>query len=84
MCLSGHILSANKKVINIMLNYTGPLHENISSWDVNIDITGGEIMEYAIEKRKMFITYFDLFEESSQIIGYGSPVFMFIGVRIVT
>ena len=50
--------------IAFYINYIGPLQGNINSRDVKIDITRGEILEYEIEKRQVFITYSDLPEES--------------------
>jgi predicted nucleotidyltransferase component of viral defense system len=50
--------------IAFYINYIGPLQGNLDSRDVKIDITRGEILEYEIEKRKIFITYSDLPEES--------------------
>jgi predicted nucleotidyltransferase component of viral defense system len=42
------------------INYVGPLQGNINSRTVKIDITRGEILEYPIEKRSVFILYSDL------------------------
>lgn len=46
------------------INYIGPLQGNLASRDIKIDITRGEVMEYAIEHKKVFILYSDLPEES--------------------
>ena len=46
------------------INYVGPLHAAINSRDIKIDITRGEILEYPIETKSIFILYTDLPAES--------------------
>lgn len=53
------------------INYIGPLQGNISSRDVKIDITRGEILEYPAEHRKVFIQYSDLPKQSFHLQCYG-------------
>jgi len=55
------------------VNYVGPLNANINSRDIKIDITRGEIMEYATENRRIFIEYSDLPEESFFLQCYSLP-----------
>ena len=57
----------------IYVNYVGPLQASINSRDVKIDITKGEIMEYAIENRKVFREYSDLPENSFSLQCYSLP-----------
>jgi predicted nucleotidyltransferase component of viral defense system len=45
------------------VNYTGPLQANINLRDIKIDITRAEVLEFDIEKRKVFREYSDLPEE---------------------
>jgi len=59
--------------IGFYINYVGPLQGNINNRDVKIDITRGEIMEYPIEQRKVFILYSDLPEESFHLQCYSLP-----------
>ena len=55
------------------VNYTGPLQANINQRDVKIDITRGEIMEFGIEKRKVFKEYSDLPEDMFSLQCYSLP-----------
>ena len=50
--------------IAFYINYVGPLQANIDSRDLKIDITRGEILEFPIENRRIFILYSDLPKES--------------------
>lgn len=45
-------------------NYVGPLQASLASRDIKIDITRGEILEFPIETKKIFILYSDLPQES--------------------
>lgn len=45
------------------VNYVGPLQASITSRNIKIDITRGEILEYGIEQRRVFKDYTDLPEE---------------------
>lgn len=55
------------------VNYTGPLQANINQRDVKIDITRGEIMEFDIEKRKVFKEYSDLPDDMFSLQCYSLP-----------
>jgi uncharacterized protein len=55
------------------INYTGPLQANINLRDVKIDITRREMMEFDIEKRKVFREYSDLPEEMFSLQCYSLP-----------
>jgi predicted nucleotidyltransferase component of viral defense system len=46
------------------INYVGPFQANITSRDIKIDITRGEVLEFDMETRKVIITYSDLPNES--------------------
>lgn len=59
--------------IGFYLNYIGPLLGNLGSRDVKIDITRGEIMEFPLEQRKVFILYSDLPQNSFSLQCYGLP-----------
>lgn len=52
------------------INYVGPLQGNIDSRDVKVDITRGEILEFGIETRSIFITYSDLPPDSFSLQCY--------------
>ena len=56
--------------IAFYVNYVGPLLANINSRDVKIDLTRGEVMEYPIEQKKVFILYTDLPEGSFDLQCY--------------
>ena len=55
------------------VNYAGPLQANIDSRDVKIDITRGEILEFDIETKTIFIDYSDLPKESFSLCCYALP-----------
>ncbi|MBY0482084.1 MAG: nucleotidyl transferase AbiEii/AbiGii toxin family protein [Chitinophagaceae bacterium] len=59
--------------IGFYLNYIGPLLGNLGSRDVKIDITRGEIMEFPVEQRKVFILYSDLPQDSFSLQCYALP-----------
>lgn len=52
------------------INYIGPLQGSLDSRDIKIDITRGEILEFDIEVRKIFIAYSDLPKESFDLKCY--------------
>ncbi len=52
------------------INYIGPLQGNIKSRNVKIDISRGEILEYPVEHRAVFILYSDLPERSFELQCY--------------
>ena len=52
------------------VNYVGPLQASLTSRDIKIDITRGEILEFQNEAKKIFILYSDLPQESFSIQCY--------------
>ncbi|SDZ74587.1 Nucleotidyl transferase AbiEii toxin, Type IV TA system [Arachidicoccus rhizosphaerae] len=57
--------------IAFYINYVGPLQGNINSRNIKIDITRGEILEYPLERRPVFILYSDLPKQSFQTLFWG-------------
>ncbi len=47
----------------LYINYAGPLRGNMGSRDLKIDITRGEVLETAVERRSIFRNYSDLENE---------------------
>ncbi|MEO6705511.1 MAG: nucleotidyl transferase AbiEii/AbiGii toxin family protein [Ginsengibacter sp.] len=56
--------------LTFYVNYIGPLQGNLNSRDIKIDITRGELIEFPIEQRKIFILYTDLPKESFHLQCY--------------
>src|SRR5690348_16542202 len=56
--------------LSFYINYVGPLQGNMNSRNIKIDITRGEILEYPVEKRSVFILYSDLPAKSFQLQCY--------------
>jgi len=52
------------------VNYVGPLRGNVNSRDIKIDVTRGEILEFPVERRRVFILYSDLPIDSFQLQCY--------------
>ncbi len=52
------------------INYIAPLGGNLGSRDIKVDVTRGEILEFDLVKKTVFITYTDLPEESFQVLCY--------------
>jgi len=57
----------------LYINYIGPLQANINSRNVKIDITRGEVLEYPVEQRTVFILYSDLPQQSFKLLCYSLP-----------
>ena len=62
-----HIRSGS---LSFYINYVGPLQANLTSRDIKIDITRGEILEFPVETKNIFILYSDLPEESFSLPCY--------------
>lgn len=60
LALKGSDIHVASGSLVFYINYVGPLRGAMGSRDVKIDITRGEVLEFAIEEKKIFVAYSDL------------------------